>query len=280
MALNRAGNSSQEFLFRVQADLSMAPTPPPPSSSAPTKWPRWFASPNSSEHAGTRDQRAHQEARHQASSSAQASSSGAPTLSSPSQASSAPSLAGAWLKGSTTFQVTIVIVSVLMGAVIVAFILFCVIIYQIKPSPGQLAAAVGALGPPTSGTPVQQAASPLAGTLEPAQSSICSAFPAPYMLGQTQPGAPAVKNASASLILTASCDPLTGSSPVHLLAGAHPLANSPGSSEHQEMQLSVNHMEPAQPAVHLHHEPPETGALYPAWNFIPQPSQSNYTSML
>lgn len=39
-----------------------------------------------------------------------------------------------WLKSSATFQITIVVVSVLMAAVIVAFLLFCIVIYQIKPS--------------------------------------------------------------------------------------------------------------------------------------------------
>lgn len=42
-----------------------------------------------------------------------------------------------WLKSSTTFQVTIVVVSFLMAAVIIAFLLICIIIYQIKPSSAQ-----------------------------------------------------------------------------------------------------------------------------------------------
>lgn len=41
---------------------------------------------------------------------------------------------GTWLKSSTTFQITIVIVSILMASVIIAFILFCIVIYQIKPT--------------------------------------------------------------------------------------------------------------------------------------------------
>lgn len=42
-----------------------------------------------------------------------------------------------WLKSSATFQVTIVVVSILMAAVIIAFLLICIVIYQIKPSSAQ-----------------------------------------------------------------------------------------------------------------------------------------------
>lgn len=51
------------------------------------------------------------------------------------QASSSLSQSAGWLKGSATFQIVMVIVSVLMGAVILAFLLVCVVIYQIKPAP-------------------------------------------------------------------------------------------------------------------------------------------------
>lgn len=72
--------------------------------------------------------------------------------------SSSSSSSGAWIKGSTTFQITMVVVSVLMGSVILAFVLFCIVIYQIKPTSsnstgGFLAASTGSSLP---GTPLFQ----------------------------------------------------------------------------------------------------------------------------
>lgn len=205
--------------------------------------------------------------------------------SSGSAAGAAPSLTGGLLKGSTTFQVTIVIVSVLMGAVILAFILFCVIIYQIKPSAGQLAAAASVPGPTASGTPTLRPASPRASSLEAsARPPTCNGFPgasAAYIMSAGPPQAPLV-NSGANLILTASCDPLTGSSPVHLMAPSP----SRLAADQQELQPrtgdSVLFQPPAPPPARVHltqpHQP-ETGA-HAAWNFVPRPSANSYTSML
>lgn len=227
IALNKAGNASFEFLLRVQPDLTRL--------AAHAKWP------NSSRAADNQE----------ASPDALSQPSREPL---PPAAGSSPVASGGWLKGSTTFQVTIVIVSLLMGAVILAFILFCVIIYQIKPSPGQPPPAmVGSY----SMTPTQPS-KPLQAT--------CNGL---------SPVSASLQYASApnNILLKASCDPLTGHSPVHLIAklGAHDemIAN--------EMQ----HQSPHEPTYSTDQSNVGYQTRWPSNSpFAPQPSLNSYTSMV
>lgn len=66
-----------------------------------------------------------------------------------------------WIRTGAAIQVVLVAVSVLMGAVVLAFLVVCVIIYQIKPSGQQAGCQLVAnplLEPPAAGQPWQQAA--------------------------------------------------------------------------------------------------------------------------
>lgn len=58
-----------------------------------------------------------------------------------------------WIKGAATLQVVIVIACVLMGAVILAFLTVCIIIYRIKPSAARTGEPSAASAPSSAGAP-------------------------------------------------------------------------------------------------------------------------------
>lgn len=109
-----------------------------------------------------------------------------------------------WLRSATGLHVVMAVVSALMGAVVVAFLLFCVLIYRIRPlkepptraNGNHLLAPVGAAA---SQRPLQVAPAP--------QAPLKLLFPAELAPASTV----------STPLLAALCDPLTGQSPVHLL---------------------------------------------------------------
>lgn len=136
IALNKAGNSSVEYLLRVVGQSSA----PDGGSYIPSR----DVTSAGSRNPATRDQRAqqaiqqhHVQQQQQLEMANKARILAAQTSQMTTETNTA---GGSWLKSTTAFQITIVVVSALMAVVIIAFILFCVSIYQIKPSfaPGSL----------------------------------------------------------------------------------------------------------------------------------------------
>lgn len=160
-----------------------------------------------------------------------------------------------WLKSSTTFQITFVIVSVLMLAVILAFLVFCIIIYQIKPSTAQAATQ------PTANSMMMQRDkgsgqdSALVRSGSRAVSLIVGLghqlnFSAPNgrqnhinasHLNLNREQQMYVANNQNTPLLAAICDPITGRSPIHLIAHQpimqqHHQINQPASHLQQQLQ--------------------------------------------
>jgi len=178
VALNRAGNSSVEYLLRVIGAES--PRDAPATGSREQQW--------LAQQQPARDQRApaSQQEPTAAGNGNRGRNPGAQegVVANTQPAANAPP--SSWLRGSTSFQVTMVIVSALMGAVVVAFLLFCVLIYQIKP--------------PTMAALKSEAKGPLGGA------TLASGDGNEFGFGPPAPH------------LAAVCNPNTGLAPMHLLA--------------------------------------------------------------
>lgn len=215
IGLNRAGNQSVEFILRVQRK-PQAPSDSQAAQLAPS--------------GSARDQRANSLAN--GGNLASSSKSNQETKALASQASNSnvyeqksqvfrhiqqQSASSQWLKGSFTFQFVMVFVSVLMAGVIVAFVVFCIAIYRIKPSgnPPAFRSQTNGLDPSTG-----QPTTPTTNSTQNSYWPLLSLRKASNVFSQNSPVVGGQRGIPP--MLTAVCNPITGQTPVHLLASHSP----------------------------------------------------------